>query len=142
MQIFINARSYNDVNSEIARDANVLARLLTTYQSTVPRSALEDNAERVPKSSGTPEMTDGSSADETEGARVKGAAAGDVADVTRAAVSAMRMQAKAKPGMMEMLDDVDVDEEGTGVRVTAFVPQAMLAEMHSEAGIHHDAAQR
>ena len=66
-----------------------------------------------------------------------GAAAGDVADVTRAAVSAMRMQAKAQPGMMDMLDDVNVKEEGAGVRVTAFMPQAMLAEMHRNAEMHH-----
>ena len=65
-----------------------------------------------------------------------GTAAGDVADVTRAAVSAMRMQAKAEPGMMDVLDDVDVKEEGTGVRVTAFMPQALMAEMHRDAAAH------
>ena len=62
-----------------------------------------------------------------------GAAASDVADVTRAAVAAMRMQAKAEPVVLDVLDDVDVDEEDAGVRVTAFVPQAVLAEMKAKA---------
>jgi hypothetical protein len=61
-----------------------------------------------------------------------GAAASDVADVARAAVSAMRMQAKAEPVVLDMLDEVEVGEEGAGVRVTAFVPQAVLAEMKAE----------
>ncbi len=56
-----------------------------------------------------------------------GAAAGDVADVARAAVSAMRMQAKAEPAMMDALDGVKVDEEGAAVRMNGFMPQSMLA---------------
>ena len=65
-----------------------------------------------------------------------GTASGDVADVTRAAVSAMRMQAKAQPGMMDVLDDVEVKEEGAGVRVTAFMPQALMAEIHRDGAAH------
>ena len=62
-----------------------------------------------------------------------GAAPADVADITRAAVSAMRMQVKDQPAVVDVLDEVDVDEEDGGVRVTAFVPQAVLAEMKQEA---------
>lgn len=65
-----------------------------------------------------------------------GAAASDVADVTRAAVSAMRMQAKAEPAAMDMLDGVEVDEEGPGVRVTAFMPQALMADMQHSSPMH------
>ncbi|OZC03637.1 hypothetical protein [Rubricoccus marinus] len=59
-----------------------------------------------------------------------GAAASDVADVTRAAVSAMRMQAKAEPAMMDVLDAVKVDEEGAAVRVSGFMPQSLMATAH------------
>ena len=53
----MNARSYNAADSEIVKDANVLARLLSTYHSTVPRSGLgRDETGALPRSSGTPEI--------------------------------------------------------------------------------------
>ncbi|MEM1054852.1 MAG: hypothetical protein AAGI52_04955 [Bacteroidota bacterium] len=57
-----------------------------------------------------------------------GAAASDVADVARAAVSTMRIQAKDEPALMQALDDVEVREEGEGVRVTAFMPESLMTQ--------------
>ena len=57
-----------------------------------------------------------------------GAATSDVADVARGAVSAMRLQAKDTPELMSALDDVTVEEEGAGVRVTGFVPKALMSQ--------------
>lgn len=57
-----------------------------------------------------------------------GAAASDVADLASGAVSAMRVQAKDEPALMDALDDVEVREEAGGVRVTGFMPQSLLTE--------------
>ena len=56
-----------------------------------------------------------------------GAAAADVADLARGAVSAMRAEAASQPDMMSMLDGVDVDTEGDGVRVTGTAPASFLS---------------
>lgn len=55
-----------------------------------------------------------------------GAAASDVADVARGAVSAARAKASDEPALMAMLDGVDVQTEGSGVRLSMDVPQAVL----------------
>ena len=55
-----------------------------------------------------------------------GAAAGDVADVTRGALAAARAQAGDTPQMLAMLDGAEVREDGAGVRVTMAVPQSVL----------------
>lgn len=56
-----------------------------------------------------------------------GAAASDVADLTRGAVSAMRVEAASQPDLMTMLDGVDVDIEDDGVRVTGIAPASFLS---------------
>ena len=57
-----------------------------------------------------------------------GAAASDVADLTRGAVSAMRVEAASQPELMTMLDGVRVDAEGDGVRVTGLAPASFLSQ--------------
>ena len=57
-----------------------------------------------------------------------GAATSDVADVARGAVSAMRLQAKDTPELMSALDNVSVEEEGAGVRVSGFMPKALMTQ--------------
>ena len=55
-----------------------------------------------------------------------GAATSDVADLTRGAVSAMRVEAASQPDLMTMLDGVDVSDDGSGVRVTGTAPASFL----------------
>lgn len=55
-----------------------------------------------------------------------GAAASDVADLTRGAVAAMRAEAASQPDLMTMLDGVEVTTDGGGVRITGLAPASFL----------------
>jgi len=58
-----------------------------------------------------------------------GASAGDVADVARGALAAMKQRAQDKPAWTQMLDDVDISSEGERVAITLRVPADLLDEM-------------
>ncbi|HEX8299935.1 MAG TPA: hypothetical protein VF594_12305, partial [Rubricoccaceae bacterium] len=55
----------------------------------------------------------------------------DLADVLRGGVSAARVGAADEPAFLSALDGVEVDEATGGVTVDAFLPTALLAEMHA-----------
>ncbi len=56
----------------------------------------------------------------------------DLADLVRGSVSAARVGAADEPAMMRALDDVSVATVADGVTVDAFLPTALLAEMHAD----------
>ncbi|HEX9950214.1 MAG TPA: hypothetical protein VGB53_00460 [Rubricoccaceae bacterium] len=56
----------------------------------------------------------------------------DLADVLRGGVSAARVGAADEPSFLSALDAVEVDEVTGGVTVEAFLPTALLAEMHAD----------
>ncbi len=56
----------------------------------------------------------------------------DLADLLRGSVSAARVGASDEPAMMRALDDVTVATVADGVTVEAFLPTALLAEMHAD----------
>ena len=58
----------------------------------------------------------------------------ELADVLRGGVSAARMGAKDEPAFLSALDGVEVETAAGGVAVEAFLPTALLAEMHAEQG--------
>ena len=55
----------------------------------------------------------------------------DLADVLRGGVSAARVGAADEPAFLSALDGVEVNEATGGVTVEAFLPTALLAEMHA-----------
>ncbi len=60
-----------------------------------------------------------------------GTASGDVADLARGTVSAMKMSAKSDPAMLDALDRVKVRETRGGVEVEAFLSEAALRAMRA-----------
>lgn len=58
----------------------------------------------------------------------------DLADVLRGGVSAARIGAKDEPAFLSALDGVEVETAQGGVTVEAFLPTALLAEMHAQSG--------
>ena len=54
----------------------------------------------------------------------------DVADVVRGGISAARIGMKDQPSALDVLDRVEVEAEGEGVRVEGFLTTAFLADAH------------
>jgi len=62
------------------------------------------------------------------------ASADDVADVVRGGISAARSGMKDRPSALDVLDRVEVEAEGDGVRVEGFLTSAFLADAHESSG--------